>query len=223
MWVIPLLASMTSLFLTLDMIRQYLQKRKAHQLAYASGLALFTLAAFVEGIAMAFGWSPFIYKVYYYTGIVLVPVLASGSVFLLRRRAIGNLFLFYVVVTSLLMLLQIIPAQVKEDLLPAAGLTVGGGAMPESVRQYSFWLSGVGGIVLLVVSLYSFVRTRYWGNLFIFLGALVMSIGGRLAAAGLAVFLPLSELVGILLLYLGVARHPGTLGETAKKARVSRG
>ncbi len=219
MWAIPLLASLISFVLTWDMIRQYWQKRKAHQLAYASGLALFTLATFAEFVATAFGWSPLIYKIYYYTGIVLVPILASGSMFLLRHRATATLFLLYVVVCGLLMLLQLIPAQVKDDLLPDAGLTVGGSAMPESVRQYSFWLSGIGGIALLAISLYSFIRTRYWGNLSIFLGALVMSAGGRFAAMGMPGLLPLSELVGIILLYLGVARYPSVQVETKQKVR----
>jgi hypothetical protein len=216
MWAIPLLASLISLALTWDMARQYRRKRQAHQLAYTCGLALFTLAAFAEFVATAFGWSPIIYKLYYYAGIVLVPVLASGSVFLLRRKGLAVVFFLYVTVTGLLLLLQLIPVSVDAARLPEKGLTVGGSAMPEAVRQYSFWLSGIGGIVLLAVSLYSFVRTRYWGNLFIFFGALVMSAGGRLAAGGMPVLLPLSELVGIVLLYLGAARHPGSRRKTAR-------
>ncbi|MFO7263310.1 MAG: hypothetical protein C0P68_004180 [Bacillota bacterium] len=216
MWAIPLLAFIISLALTADMARQYWRKRQAHQLAYAAGLALFSLAVLTEFIATAFGWSPWMYKLYYYTGIVLVPVLASGSVFLLRRKGLALVFFLYVLVTALLMLLQLIVAPVDVDRLPDKGLTVGGSAMSEAVRQYSFWLSGVGGIVLLAVSLYSFIRTRYWGNLFIFFGALVMSAGGRLAVAGLPALLPLSELVGIILLYIGVARHPGSRRQTAR-------
>jgi len=210
MWAIPFLASLISLVLTWDMTRQYLNKRQAHQLAYASGLALFTLAAFSEFVAMAFGWTPMVYKLYYFTGIVLVPVLASGSVFLLRRKGLAVVFCLYVAVASLMMLLQLIPAGVMAEQLPEKGLTVGGSAMPDAVRQYSFWLSGIGGMVLLAVSLYSFIRTRYWGNLFIFFGALVMSAGGRLAAGGMPMLLPLSELIGIILLYAGAARHPGS-------------
>jgi len=210
MWAIPLLASFVSLALTWDMARQFMRKRQAHQLAYAMGLALFTLAVVAEFVATAFGWSPFIYKVYYYTGIALVPVLACGSVLLLRRKGLAVVFCLYVFVTAAMMLLQLIPAAVDESSLPEKGLTVGGSAMPEAVRQYSFWLSGIGGMVLLAVSLYSFIRMRYWGNLLIFFGALVMSAGGRLAAGGLTALLPLSELVGIVLLYLGVARHPGS-------------
>lgn len=218
MWAIPLLASFVSVALTWDMARQFARKRQAHQLAYALGLALFTLAVVTEFVATAFGWSPFIYKMYYYAGIVLVPVLACGSVLLLRRKAVSAVFCLYVAVVALMMLLQLIPVAVDEARLPEKGLTVGGSAMPDAVRQYSFWLSGVGGIVLLAVSLYSFIRTRYWGNLLLFFGALVMSAGGRLAASGWPALLPLSELLGIVLLYLGVARHPGSRRQGERQA-----
>lgn len=207
---ITLLSTLVSLALAVNMATQFVRKKKPAQLMYTIGLTLFTLAVFMEFTGAAFGWAPVTYKIYYFCGVALVAFLASGSVFLLPWRPLGYLYLAFVAVVSSLFLFQTATAAVDTAVLQSGAVTIGGDAMPDSARQYSFILSGIGGMVLILVALFSLIRTRYLGNLFILLGAIVMSAGGRLAATGWPAFLPLSELIGICLLFAGVYKHPGS-------------
>ncbi|MCF6094066.1 hypothetical protein L1765_08840 [Microaerobacter geothermalis] len=204
MWIIPLLATIISLFFALVLTQKYRETRKVHNLLYAISLYMFTIAAFGEFYSTAFGWTIWMYKIYYFPAITLVPVMAGGTIYIMANRWVNYVYLGYVGILSLLLLIQLIPAEVNTNLLFSADYAVGGEGMPDEVRRYSFWLSGVGGILLLVGSLYSWWRNRHKGFLYIAAGALIMSFGGRLAKMGLTAFLPLSELLGIIVLFYGV-------------------
>ncbi|MBE3554205.1 MAG: hypothetical protein IMW85_04260 [Thermicanus sp.] len=204
MWIIPLLSSLVSLFFALYETEKYWKKRKRSDLLYALSLYLFTIAAFGEFYSEAFGWQIWIYKLYYFPAITLVPFMAAATLYIRTKPIIAHLFLAYVSILSLALLIALIPAQVNTEVLFQGKGTVGGSAMPGSVRGFSFWLSGIGGILLLLTSLWGWWRSRKVGFLYLFGGAMVTSLGGTLAKQGLAFFLPLSELFGILLLFFGV-------------------
>lgn len=204
MWIIPLLSSLISLFFALYEAEKYWKKRSISDLLYAISLFLFTLASFGEFYSEAFGWQTWIYKLYYFPAITLVPFMAAATLYIRTKRLYAHLFLGYVVLLSLLLLLFMIPAQLNTEVLYQGGATIGGAAMPSSVRAFSFPLSGIGGILLILTSLWSFWRSRRAGFLYLAGGAIVMSLGGAMAKRGLTFFLPLSELIGILLLLAGV-------------------
>lgn len=172
---------------------------------------MFTLAAFGEFYSEWKGFNHFIYKLYYFPAITLVPVMAAGTLYLLLRknRWIAHLFLLYTVVLSIWMFVLLIPVIPDEKILGQT-IAIGGEGMPDYIRRFSFPLSGIGGIVLILGALISWWKTRFKGNLYIAAGAIVMSLGGKLATMGLTTWLPLSELLGILLLYYGVVIHPSS-------------
>lgn len=204
MWVIPLLSSIISLFFTLYETERYLKSKAPADLLYALSLFLFTLAAFGEFYSEAFGWQVWIYKLYYFPAITLVAFMASATLYTRSKPLYAHLFLGYVLLLSLALLIVMVPASVDTKILFQSQATVGGAAMPPAVRSFSFWLSGIGGILLLGTSLWNYWRTRRTGFLFLAGGALVMSLGGGLAKRGLPYFLTISELIGILLLFYGV-------------------
>lgn len=204
MWIIPLLATLISLFFALILTDKFIKRKRISDLLYSLSLYMFALASFGEFYSSAFNWFTWLYKLYYYPAISLVPIMAAATLYARFKRIVAHLFLAYVGVVMLLLLIAIIPAQVNAELLAASGMTVGGEAMPDSVRRYSFWLSGVGGIVMILSALWSWWKSRLAGNLVIVGGALIMSIGGRLATAGWTYFLPLSELLGIIAIFCGV-------------------
>ncbi|WP_339060855.1 hypothetical protein [Tepidibacillus marianensis] len=216
-WIIPLIATLISLRLTYSLARQYLERKKTHQLLYAISLFLFTIAAFGEFFAEWKGFTPFMYKLYYFPAITLVPVMASGTLYLLVRekRWIPHIFLIYSAILSIWMLILLIPV-IPDPNVIGQNISVGGQGMPTFIRKFSFPLSGIGGIVLIVGALASWWKTRYKGNLWIAGGAIVMSFGGKLSQMGLAEWLPVSELLGIILLYYGVTIHPSSKGEAQK-------
>lgn len=207
-WIIPLLASVISLYLALSLIGKWRGSRKASVFWFAISLILFTVASFTEFYADAFGWLIPIYKIYYFVAISLVAYMAAGTVYILAKEKswMGHLYIAYTVIVTLFFLIKVIGAEVDKTLLTNATFTIAGGAMPSTVRLYSILLSAVGGILLIFGALYSYWRTRYVGHLYIAAGAIVLSIGGKMAKTGLIYFLPLSELIGIILLYYGVVR-----------------
>jgi len=198
-------------------VKQYSERRKIHQLLYAISLFLFSLAAFGEFFAEWKGFTPFMYKFYYFPAITLVPIMASGTLYLLvkEKRWIPHTFLIYTAILTIWMLILLIPV-IPDPMVIGQTISVGGEGMPSFIRKFSFPLSGVGGIVLIVGALLSWWKTRYKGNLWIAGGAVVMSFGGKLSQMGLTALLPLSELLGIILLYYGVNIHPSSKKEIQK-------
>lgn len=211
MILIPLLSAVISFSLFVSLAKQFIKKKKIHHFLYALSIFMFAIATTSEFFAEYRGFTPLLYKTYYFSAITLVAIMAAGTVYLVNRNKkwISHLFLFYVATLSIWLLIRIIPSQPIID-ITGLDISIGGDAMPYSVRWFSFPLSAIGGMVLIFGALFSYWRTKYKGNLFIAGGAVVMASAGRLAAIGLTSFLSLSELIGIILLYYGVIIHPGS-------------
>jgi hypothetical protein len=204
-WIIPLGASIISIVFSISLFTQWSRNRKGYTFWYAISMVMFSIAVFAEFYAGLLGWSLSVYKIYYFFAISLVAFMGAGTVYLLAKKGWGHAFLAYALLGSTLFLIRLSTAPVDTALLAHTDITVGGAAiLSDEARSYSIWLSAVGGVVLLVGAIYSWWRTRYAGHLFIALSALTMSLGGRLAKMDLPLFLPITELVGISLLYYGV-------------------
>lgn len=212
-WTIPLLTAIVSFILTLSLFRKWIHHKTPSTFWYAVSLFLFTIAVFAEFYAYAFGWTTVIYKLYYLFGLSLVAFMGVGTIYLLMWKWMGHLFLGYSVILFLLLLVQLWDVPLDPS-LRNADATIGGGAiLSASVRRFSIWLSAVGGLIVLLGALYSWWKTRVIGNLYIASAAIVMSLGGRLAKLGYPLFLTLTELIGVVLLYYGVT----ILGSIQKK------
>src|SRR6202035_2613926 len=75
-----LAATLISAAFALTLFAQYRAKPRPYLLAWSVALAMYALAAVMEVIGAAAGWSPFTYRIYYYFGaIMLVGVLALGT------------------------------------------------------------------------------------------------------------------------------------------------
>src|ERR1700694_3275268 len=66
---------------------QYRSKPRPYLLAWSVALGIYAVAALTEVIGAAAGWSPLLYRTYYYLGgILVVGVLALGTIHLLAPR-----------------------------------------------------------------------------------------------------------------------------------------
>jgi hypothetical protein len=82
-----LAATAISAAFALTLFVQYRARPRPFLLAWAVALAMYALAALTEVIGAAAGWTPLTYRVYYYFGaIMLVGVLALGTLYLLAPR-----------------------------------------------------------------------------------------------------------------------------------------
>ena len=72
-------------------LERWLARRRRHDLAWAAAMALFALGALAYFFGVATGWRAWSFKVFYLLGGVLtVPVLALGTVYLLGGRRLGD-------------------------------------------------------------------------------------------------------------------------------------
>jgi hypothetical protein len=187
------------------MFRKWAVNKTLYTFWYSVSLLMFTIAVFTEFYAYAFGWTIGIYKLYYLLALSLVAFMGVGTLYLLTWKWVGHLFLAYTVTLTTLLWVQLGGAPLDTALLMNADAAIGGEAiLSAQVRSFSIGLSAVGGMILLLGALFSWWKTRAAGNLYIAAAALILSLGGRLAKMGFPLFLPMSELIGIVMLYYGV-------------------
>lgn len=186
----PLLTTVVALVFTLLLARQFIRRRKTHQIIWTVGMLLYALSALMEFLMNRdlMGANISVFRVYYVLAAPLVGFLGAGVVYLLASRRIANFFLGFVTVLSVGLVLTGLTTPIEETVIVesfsgelAEGFRAAIHAYPMTVRIFSIILNSLGGTVLIGGALYSFIRdrTRTY-NLLIFVGGLLPMIGGSL-------------------------------------------
>jgi len=185
-------------------LRQYIGRRKLHQLAWSLGLVMYSLAALAELLSEILGWSPGLYRFYYALAPSLVAVLGLGSLFLVMDRKFGYAFAAYTVILFAAFLYVIMTTDVNTAAF-VPNTIVGGNGWPSgsAVRTFSPLFTIPGAILLIGIAAYSYWKGRQWFNLFIGLGALVVAAGGAMSRLNVPAALYASEFIGIAMMYIG--------------------
>src|SRR2546427_5937453 len=198
---ISLGATVISLAFASLVFAQWLGRRRPYQLAWSLGLGLYGIAAFMQFLAEAYGWSVTVYKIYYLVAAPLVAVLGIGSVFLVHRRA-GIGFALYTVAIFIGFAAAVAGATVNTDAL-ASAIPVAGTALPDNVRIFSPLFTLPGSVALIGVAVYSYWRTRLRFNLWIGIGALIVAAGGSPAPLSFSWGRYIGELLGVAVVFWG--------------------
>ena len=112
-----LAATAISAAFALTLFVQYRAKPRPYLLAWSVALAIYAIAALTEVIGAAGGWNPLLYRTYYFFGgILVVGVLALGTIFLLAPR-FGRAALWVLVVLAAIGLAGILGASLQPGLL----------------------------------------------------------------------------------------------------------
>ena len=113
----PLAATLISAAFAVTLGLQYRAKPRPYLLVWAVALGLYAIAALTEVIGAAGGWNAALYRIYYYLGaIVLVGVLALGTIYLLAPR-FGRPALWVLLVLAAIGLAGIVGASLQPGLL----------------------------------------------------------------------------------------------------------
>jgi hypothetical protein len=215
---IPVLSTIVTFIFAGAVLNRYRRRKGMHLLMWGIGLILYGLGTLSE-VILSLTFSGVVLKVWYVSGAMLTAAwLGQGTIWLLvRKPGIARLLTYLLAAVSLLaiglvMLAPLTPA--------AAGYDV---SQPISA-QYKDILTRGGPIILLTIllniygticlvggalySAYLFLRKRVLlnrviGNILIAAGALLPAMAGSLVARGLVDVLYLSELLGVILMYLG--------------------
>jgi hypothetical protein len=218
MAVIPLISTIVSFIFAASVLNRYRLRKGTHLLYWGIGLIFYGLGTLGE-VLLSLSFNPWILKIWYLCGAMLTAAwLGQGTVFLLvRKRGVARGMAIALIVVSILAVFLVLLAPVS---VSAASYQV---SQPAS-EQYKEILERSGLMILLTVllniygtitlvggaiySAYLFWRKRVLinrviGNILIAAGALIPATAGSFVMAGALDWLYLSELIGVILMYLG--------------------
>ncbi|HEY3317837.1 MAG TPA: hypothetical protein VGK50_05400 [Coriobacteriia bacterium] len=231
-WPWPLATALLGFVFTWLVFRQWLARRKPHQLAWTVGLLFYSVAAVMESWSeYVQHWDPTVYRVYIVLAASLVGFLGLGSLYLIvHRRVWGHVYLTFNLVCMAVFLYGTFTTPLRGRL--AAGITVGGSALGAATsfpRIMSLPFNIPGSFFLLggaLLSVWRFAgkreyRYRMWANVLIALGTVVIAFVGGKARAGSTVGLYPAEMVASALLLWGFLLA-GTLEKGARAAGAAR-
>lgn len=220
---LPIFCSLIALACSIVMFRDAVKRPRPDKVIWGVAFALFAIAAGADSWGRGVGWTTWLAKSYYASGVALVVTfLAIGQLYLLfprvmQRFGVGATLLITALWVSLVINAPIDSSRLAEDgweaidrgpemvaisvAINAIGtlIIVGGTAW----TVWNFWRKGI-------------QRNRMYGCSLILVGTLAVAAGGSLTRLGHYEYLYIAMALGIVLIFAGVllARMPSA-GATA--------
>jgi hypothetical protein len=205
---VPLVTTIVSGAFAVAVGLQYARKRRPSQLAWAVGLLLFAVAAFMGFLARSGGATDVEYRLFYLFGAITnVAWLALGTVFIVAPR-FGRVALALVLALSVVAAYAVFASPVNIAVAVDTGKGFPDGSLPRILAAIG---SGVGSVVLIGGAIWSawvFFRRRNQGrralaNAVIAIGVFIVAAGGTVAFTGASGILELTNLVGVSVMFVG--------------------
>lgn len=215
LWVWPLAAGVVTTVFSAMLLKQYRERRKAHQLAWTIGFAMWAAASYMEFAAIMLGaWPDILYRVYIVTTAALVPVLGYGTIRLITRTPWWGWG--YIAINAVLLgvfafgvfTYPMDPAELAKANVASYAALGPKGTFP---RLMSMPVTIPGTLVLLygaIHSIFLFLRKkefayRVWANVLIATATLVIGAAGGMAATGYPQIFYVAELISAALYMWG--------------------
>ncbi|MDP2994190.1 MAG: hypothetical protein Q8N46_03600 [Anaerolineales bacterium] len=215
---IPFLSTLVTFAFAAAVFARFLKRRGPHLLLWTIGLLFYGIGTLSE-VILGFTFSSLVLKLWYLSGAMLTAAwLGQGTIHLLvRKRGIawtltGILTAVSLLAATLILLAPLTPAAASynvtmaissqyKDILTRGGLTL---ALTILLNIYGT-LTLVGGAIY---SAFIFWRKRVLfnrmiGNVLIAIGAIAPAMAGSFVKMGLVDALYMSELIGVVLMYIG--------------------
>jgi hypothetical protein len=202
------LSAVVSLVFASVMGARYLRRRRAYQLAWTIGLAMFGIAAVAGALARTAGATETEYRVFYLFGAILNVVwLALGTLFLLVPR-VARWALWAVLALTLIAAVAVFASPVNMSAAVDTGKGFEHAPLPRLLAGIG---SGVGSLVLAGGALWSawvFLRRRHQGrralgNVIIAIGVIIAAVGGTAAFTGASGIVEWTNFAGVSLIFIG--------------------
>ncbi|MCG6957320.1 MAG: hypothetical protein LJF04_15125 [Gemmatimonadetes bacterium] len=209
---VPLATTVVAAFFAPAVFLRWKKRRSGpHLLWWSFGIALFGVGTLAESSTTVFGWNEWVFRLWYISGAILGGApLAQGTVYLMAARRTADrltaLLLSAVAVAVAFVILSPIDYRVVEPHRLTGSVMTWPGA-----RILAPFINVYAAVVLIggaAVSAWRFrsdpgARHRFVGNVFIAVGALLPGVGGTAARFGHVAVLYLTELVGLVLIWVG--------------------
>lgn len=214
--VLPLISAIISFVFALNVLDQYLHRRRPHQLVWTVGLVWYGVSTFTQHLGAANGWDPFLYRLWYLAGAYLVAAyLGMGTIYLMAPRRLAHGIMAVLVVASLVAAALVFSAPVDAARLPHPGENPTADAFPpfpvSPVRVLTPIFNIFGTIPLVGGALWSAWRLyrqgampyRVISNTLIAGGALLVAGASALTRFGIPAGLAVGQLLGVVLIFTG--------------------
>jgi hypothetical protein len=222
---LAVLAAAVATWFAAELFVAWRTRPRLHAEIWSVAFAAYAIATWALAAGLLLGWSPFVFRVFYFFGAVAnIPLLAAGSIALYNEKA-GRRSLTVITLWLLFGFFSVFLAPLNS--LPGAGIPEGSEVFGFTFMIDALTLPGprlfaaVSGAVgtLIVVGFAAVSIARFWGkdrrravgNIFIVGGALVPALGGSLTAIGESAALSLSLAIGITMLWWGYRLASGGL------------
>ena len=233
--VLPLLTAIVAGAFTFGLARQYMERRKFHQLLWTFAMLFYAVAALMEFLMNPdlLGPSVIAFRVYYILSAPLVGLLGAGVFYLLASKRKADVFLAIIGILSVALLITGLMTPLDEAVIVEAfegplgeAFHAAVDAYPMTVRRWAIITNIIGGFALILGALWSFLKDRRRTyNILIFIGGTLPMIGGSaLTFFNEPSLFFLFELLGTVFLWLGfvysdrfIKAREASIGEAREK------
>ncbi len=217
--VIPFISSLLSFIFAGVILLRYKERKGLHLLLWGIGMIFYGVGGFCEGYYGVFGWNPFVFRMWYLFGAILVAAwLGQGTVYLLAKKSWAHALMVILVLGSLYGAFRVFGAELDPSQMTISlhtGSEMSGHAIvTDGVRSLTPFFNLYGTVALVGGAAYSawiFWRKRVLlhrsiGNVLIAVGAILPAFGGTFSRAGISGALYISELLGAIFIFIGFLR-----------------
>jgi hypothetical protein len=217
--ILPFTSSLISFVFAFFVLKRYVARRGSHLLLWGIGMIFYGIGGFTEGYYGLFGWNPFIFRLWYLFGAILVAAwLGQGTVYLLARRRWAHTLMLILGIGSIYGAMRVFGAELDPSMMTTSlhtGSEMSGHAIiTPGVRSLTPFFNIYGTVTLVGGAAYSallFWRKRVLlhrtiGNLLIAVGAMLPAFGGTFSRMGISGALYISELLGAIIMFIGFWR-----------------
>jgi hypothetical protein len=208
---IPIATSIFSIWFGILLVRRYRERGGMHHFWWAIGAFAYAAGTITESLTTLIGWHEPVFRAWYISGALFGGFpLAQGTVYLLLDRKKADRLTAAVLSVALVAAVFVLLTPINQALVETHRLA--GRVMEWSwVRGFSPFINLYAVIFLVGGAVYSALKyrkvpgmsNRVAGNWFIAIGALLPGIGGSFTRFGHVEVLYVTELAGILLIYVG--------------------
>ena len=209
---IPIVTTLLAFPFAFEIFRRYrAHPDRLHLLWWAIGIAVYGAGTLTEALTTLIGWREPVFRAWYISGALLGGApLAQGTVYLMLKRRTAHALTVVLMATVLVASIAVLSSPIDYTQVEAHRLTGRVFAWP-GVRLFSPFLNLyavvflIGGAILsaLRYSARPEMRHRMWGNVLIAAGAILPGIGGTATRMGYTEVLYVTELIGLVLTWMG--------------------
>lgn len=213
-WVhyLPIVTTVLSAIFGTIVLQRWAARRGATHLAWwAAGIYIYGLGTLCEALTTLFGWNPVVFRSWYVTGALLGgSPLAQGSVYFHLDRKVANRL-------TVALVAYLLFATICVGVVPIAMDRVETFRLSGKVMEWT-WVRLLSPVVNLYAVIFliggailsalryrreSGARNLFFGNALIAAGAIMPGIGGSFTRLGYTEVLYVTELIGLILIWIG--------------------